>query len=204
MAFPRIRRSDFSHSLVHLTKNRKEYEYDQQTLERKLIREVSAFDVLKEILVSGTIRGSGNDGYVKGDRHAVCLSEIPLSNLREFADAPYVEPPKHKYRMYGITLSKDAVFKAGGRPVFYLPDTEGDWIPAEQKWRQVRFEHPQVDFTHEREWRVPVDVLDLTQFAGMYVVVWNTGEAKVITKLQTPVSDKILGVLPMEHISAMV
>jgi hypothetical protein len=71
MAFPRIRRSDFSHSLVHLTKNRKDYEYDQQTLVQKLIREVPAFDVLKEILVSGTIRGSGNEGYVKGDRRAV-------------------------------------------------------------------------------------------------------------------------------------
>ena len=36
----------------------------------------------------------------------------------------------------------------------------GHWIPAEERWRHVRYEPPQVDFTHEREWRVPGD-LDL-------------------------------------------
>jgi hypothetical protein len=202
MAFPNIRRSDFSHSLVHLTRDRHEYVWDQITLQQMLARVVPAFEVLKEILVSGTIRGSGNEGYVKGNRAAVCLSEIPLSALREFADAPYVEP-KHKYRMYGIMLSKEAVFKVGGRPVIYLPDAEGDWIPAEQKWRHVRFEHGQVDFTHEREWRVAGDLLDLTQFPGLYVLVCSTREAKEIAKFKTPVGDKILGVLPMEHITTM-
>jgi hypothetical protein len=194
-------RLDFSHSLVHLTKERKEYSWDQETMEHRLTREVPPFGVLQEILQSGVIRGSGNEGFVKGNRRAVCLSEIPLSAIREFADPPNVEP-KHKYRMYGIVLSKEAVFQCGGRPVLYLPDTEGEWIPPDQKWRQVRFEYGEVDFTHEREWRVP-DELDLKKFAGLYVMVWSPGEAKKLARLETPLSDTILGVIPMGDLTKM-
>jgi len=39
---------------------------------------------------------------------------------------------------------------------------KGEWIPEEQKWRHVRFELGKIDWTHEREWRVPGD-LDLTK-----------------------------------------
>ena len=126
MAIPKIQRPDFSHSLVHLTRDRRVYRWDAQMTKQKLTEDVPAFEVLKEILLSGTIRGSGNDGFVKGNRRAVCLSEIPLSAIRQFADPPDMEP-KHKYRMYGVMLSKAAVFEAGGRPVIYLPDPEGGW-----------------------------------------------------------------------------
>jgi hypothetical protein len=95
MALQLIRRLDFNNSLVHLTKERKEY---SDILKQKLKQVVSPFEVLKEILTSGVIRGSGNEGFVKGKRSAVCLSEIPLSPMHEFADPPGV-PPKHKYRM---------------------------------------------------------------------------------------------------------
>ena len=77
MALPEIRRSDFSNGLVHLTRERKEYS-SPDFLTQKLDRIVPPFDVLKEILTSGIIRGSRNEGYVKGNRPAVCLSEIPL------------------------------------------------------------------------------------------------------------------------------
>jgi hypothetical protein len=81
--------------------------------------------------------------------------------MHHFANPPSQEIARYpRYRFYGIALSKRAVFEAGGRPVIYLPDGEADWIPAEEKWRHVRFEHGEVDFTHEREWRVPGD-LDL-------------------------------------------
>ena len=38
-----------------------------------------AFAVIKEILVSGMLRGGL--GYVKGNHRAVCFSEIPLSAM---------------------------------------------------------------------------------------------------------------------------
>jgi hypothetical protein len=68
------------------------------------------------------------------------------------------ENEKGKYRFYGLAFSKRTIFDAGGRPVVYLPDNEGEWIPEEQKWRHVRYEFGKVDWTHEREWRVPGDL----------------------------------------------
>jgi hypothetical protein len=204
MADPQIRRSDFSNSLVHLTRERREYS-SRDFLTQELLRTVSAFEVLKEILVSGTIRGSGNEGYVKGSRRAVCFSEIPLSAMHLFArppDDPFEPPTTARYRFYGIAISKRAVFEAGGRPVMYLPDSEGHWIPPEEKWRHVRFEHGRVDFTHEREWRVPGD-LDLRQVGGLYAIVWSAWEAKQLLELTTPVNDQIRAFLPMEEITGM-
>lgn len=177
------RRADFSQGLVHLTKER---------------GSTGAFDVLKQILSSGELKGSGHSGYVKGQQKAVCLSEIPLSSVHHFAGKPGQQDAR--YRFYGIALSKEAVFKAGGRPVIYLPDKEADWIPEEQKWRHVRFEHPNVDWTHEREWRVLGD-LDLGQFPGIYVLVWTATEARQILELDFALKKKIRGVLPMEHLT---
>ncbi|MCG7400383.1 hypothetical protein [Caballeronia zhejiangensis] len=105
-----------------------------------------------------------------------------------------------RYRLYGISMSKKAVFKLGGRPVIYLPEDEGDWIPADQKWRHVRFELGAVDLTHEREWRVLGD-LNLNKLPGLYVLVWSAIEAREITSLDTPVKKLIRGVLPMEHLT---
>jgi hypothetical protein len=87
--------------------------------------------------------------------------------------------------------------------VIYLPDGEADWIPPEQKWRHVRFEEGTVDWTHEREWRVPDD-LNLNLFAALYVVVWAPREAKWLRDhLSTPLKDKIIGILPMGHLMTM-
>jgi hypothetical protein len=165
-------------------------------------RTIPAFKVLVEILESGIIRGSGNVGFVKGNRPAVCLSEIPLSALRDFTSPP-VEMSKTRYRPHGILFAKQAIFKAGGRPVIYLPDDEGDWIPSDQKWRHVRFEAGSVDFTHEREWRVP-DSLDINRFAAFYVIVWSPTQARWLRdNLQTPLKDRIIGILPMGHLMTM-
>jgi hypothetical protein len=198
-----IRRSDFSNSLVHLTRERREYSSSEDFPLQKLVSHVSAFDVLKEILLSGVLRGSGNDGYIKGPRRAVCFSEIPLSAMNQQFALPPVDPfkpaPSIRYRFYGVVVSKRAVFDAGGRPVIYLPDSEGDWIPPEEKWRHVRYDE-RVDFTHEREWRVPGD-LDLRKLS-IYVIVWSTSEAKELATFRTPVK-WILSIVPMEHMIGM-
>lgn len=193
MSFPSIKRTDFSQGLVHLTRERLIYDAETQ----KLKQVASSFDVLKEILTSGIIRGSGNDGYVKGNQRAACFSEIPLSAVSGFACAP--SETKARYRYYGVSVSKKAVFAAGGRPVIYLPEIEADWIPAEHKWRHVRFQYGEVDFTHEREWRVLGD-LDLTKLPGLYVLVWSASEAREIASMKSPVQELVRGVLPMEHL----
>lgn len=198
MALPPVRRADFSQSLVHLTRERIVAISGAQG--QTTFNTTSAFDVLKEILAAGTIRASGNEGYVKGTQKAVCLTEAPLAAVGEFASRP--EDKLNKYRFYGVALSKKAAFSAGARPVIYLPDAEGGWIPADQKWRQVRFEYGIVDFTHEREWRLLGD-LDLTKLPGLYVLVWSAAEAREVYEMKSPIQKLIRGVLPMEHLTQM-
>lgn len=182
MALQPVRRPDFSNSLTHLTRER--IGLGKST--------VPAFSVLKEILATGVIRAGL--GFVKGSRTVVCFSEIPLANINAFADHQ-----EGRYRFYGIVLSKRAVFEAGGRPVIYLPDNEGAWIPDSEKWRHVRYEHGAVDFTHEREWRVLGDV-SLKNCPGFYVIVWSSSERAELLLMKTPVTDLIRGILPMEHL----
>lgn len=117
----KIRRSDLSHALVHLTKRRARTPFNFK-------REATAFEVLKEILHARKIEAG--HGYVKGSQPVACLSEIPLSALHGFAARPTAEAPFPKYEFYGIAISKHNGFRLGARPVLYLPDAEAGWIPA--------------------------------------------------------------------------
>ena len=197
------KRHDLSGGLIHLTRERGGYELGDEFLEPPPVRSTPPFEVLKEILLSGVLKGSGNSGYVKGNRKAVCLSEMPISAVPHFAATPGELVTKKRYRFYGLALSKKTVFQYGGRPVIYLPDGEATWIPTEERWRHVRFEFGSVDHTHEREWRVPGD-LDLTKMLGIYAIVWSANEAKEIMSLKSPVQDLLRGALPMQHLSLFI
>lgn len=194
-------RSDFTNSLIHLTRERtiKRKHFEPMT-DLDLNEKVAPFEVLKEILGSGKIMGSGNSGYIKGIEKAVCFSEIPLSGIKHFAKNGSEDS---RYRFYGIAISKGAAFKCGGRPVIYLPDNEGNWIPPEEKWRHVRFEYDLVDHTHEREWRIK-DNLDLSEVPGFYVILWNPKEVKEAEKaIRDDLKPLVRGYLPMEHLIQM-
>jgi hypothetical protein len=150
--------------------------------------------VLAEILRDGGIRGSNNRGFVKGNRTAVCFTEVPLSGVRYFVDSI-------RYSHYGIAISKKTAFEAGGRPVIYLPDAEGAWIPEDQRWRHVRFEYGSVDWTHEREWRLQGD-FDIRSAIGFYILVWHPGEVDRLKEVTEGYSN-IRGYLPMYHLLSM-
>lgn len=145
-------RPDITHALIHLTGN------------RVSAGGLKADEALVSILKEGIIKGSGNGGFIKGSNSAVCLTEMPLSSVKYYIDDGY---SKHKYGYFGIAISKGKGWKAGARPVIYLPDNEACWIPAEEKWRHVQFDYGNVDFTHEREWRVKGDL----ELRGFYVIV---------------------------------
>lgn len=90
--------------------------------------------------------------------------EAPLYSLCENIDFEYELSKKHerkpKYHGFGITFSKTYVYRRGGRPVIYEEtETAKQFLPATQWWRIVRFDLSDptnvVDWTHEREWRVP-------------------------------------------------
>ena len=149
-ALEKVTRPDFSNALIHFTRSRigKRRHFEEQVQAEKVEEDkIHPLSVLAEILRDAQLRGSNNTGSIKGDRTAVCFSEVPLSSVRYFIDTK-------RYSPYGIAISKRAAFKIGERPVIYLPDAEGEWIPPEEKWRQVRFEHGAVDFTHERRMEI--------------------------------------------------
>lgn len=64
-----------------------------------------------------------------------------------------------RYSRFGIVVSKAWLFQWGGRPVIYQPDSEYGLLPRKLRWRHVRYEPGEVDFTWEREWRINCDEL---------------------------------------------
>jgi len=121
-----------------------------------------AYDNLVSILRDGVIR-AGNLPWT--NRPAVCFSECPWSSLLQHA--------RH-YSPYAVGFSKPHVFAAGGGPAYYVRADhfpEQFWAPEVYPfvtpfWPEYRPAHLRsaehlggrtVDYTHEREWRVPHD-----------------------------------------------
>jgi hypothetical protein len=154
-------RDDLSDSLIHLTGRR---------------NGVSPREALTSIIIEGRIRASGREGFIKGNIPAVCFTEAPFYSIPNIID--HRRNHQRPFGAFGIMLNKQAAWNIGARPVLYLPDNEGTWIPEDQKWRHVRFELPDIDFTHEREWRLPGE-LDLTQ-VDFLVIVKNSYHANVL------------------------
>ncbi len=178
-------RPDITHGLIHLTGD------------RSAKGGLSAEDALHSILMGGVIKGSGNNGFIKGHTRATCLTEMPLKSLSYFIESHYT---KHKYESFGIAMSKQSAWSVGARPVIYLPDNEALWIPENEKWRHVQFNHGEVDFTHEREWRAPNDI-DMKNF-GVYVIVPNRDHENKIKKIVSDfIKNNIIGYLHMEYIN---
>jgi len=176
-------RNDISLALIHLTGKR---------------GVLSARDALLSILREGRIKGSGKSGYVKGSKTATCFTEMPLSSVLSFVKAS--TNSSHPYECYGIALSKESGWNRGARPVIYLPDIEGNWIPEDQKWRHVRFEFGTVDFSHEREWRSEGNFsLD---GIGFYVIVPDKEqEDSVREQIHETADSHILGFLHINILS---
>lgn len=148
-------RSDLSSQLVHLTRG--------SELDGK---KVGPVDVLVRILKERRISGSTTDnGFVCGDIPATCFQDVPIYSLSQniHAEEQYrvaVEGAKVRYHGVGLMFPKPYVYAVGGRPVIYESTGKAKAIlPEEEWWRIVRFDLSDddnfVDWTHEREWRVP-------------------------------------------------
>lgn len=120
--------------------------------------EISPLEILLGILKEKTIRASNmNWTNVK----AVCFTECPWGSLIEHAG---------QYSAFGNGFTKEAVFRQGGNPVFYIrPDlyNSGTWsepihgfmtpyvpsfTPKDEKGKHP-FDGKTIDYVHEREWR---------------------------------------------------
>ena len=78
-----------------------------------------AFETLWKILQEKTLKASGNEGFIVGDKKAVCFQEVPLYAIAEnliFEDAL---EGKNRYSHFGLRFNKIRMFKLGARPVIY-------------------------------------------------------------------------------------
>lgn len=151
-------RSDMTARCVHLTKPAM---LDGQ--------ECNKVEVLFQILKQRTIRASGpNDTFLHGKRPAVCFQDTPLHSIAQniWHEQDYRKRlgiKKIRYTATGLSFSKRYLYLRGGRPVIYdKPEIAKTYLPDENEWwRIVRYdlsnEADIVDWTHEREWRIPED-----------------------------------------------
>ena len=131
-------RTDISNRLIHFTKGNTPEE---------------AFDRLRKIMSDRVILGGST--FRKGNITCVCLSEAPSKSLPDGLRSYKGYAP---YSSFGVMFDKKWVFSRGGRPVIYEPDDEYELLPESLRWRHVRYDPtavPPIDFTWEREWRIP-------------------------------------------------
>ncbi|MDA3798762.1 MAG: hypothetical protein PF692_06755 [Kiritimatiellae bacterium] len=149
-------RSDLSSQVVHLTR------------ENDSSEKTSITNILYEIVSSGVIKGSNTEsGFICGDTPAVCFQDAPLHAICQnvyFEEKFQNTNPniKTRYRAVGLAFPKDYVYRSGGRPVIYEKTNDAKLLlPVSEWWRIVNFDLDDsdnfIDWTHEREWRVPND-----------------------------------------------
>lgn len=166
-------RRDIGSLLIHLTRTPDEsiiIEGDGKPIVRSTMSPHPR-NVLKKIASEGRLLGG--DGFIKGGYRCVCFTEAPIAEIpavvrlaRQAADVGL----RPRYEPYGVAVPKDWLFARGGRPVIYQAEEEYHLLPEEMKYRHVRYEPENVDFTWEREWRIKTDQLVLDSQAALFIL----------------------------------
>jgi hypothetical protein len=135
-------RVDLSQQLVHLTRG-------------TLAEAEHAFrSIVEQRMLLGSSKG------IRAGHKVVCFSEAPIDVLAKVFSSTGHE---FRYRPFGVMVPKAWLFKQGGRPVIYQPESEFDALPEDLQYRHVRFDAPgtEKDFTFEREWRIKAEEVAL-------------------------------------------
>ena len=113
------------------------------------------------------IGSSTKSGFICGTRKAVCFQDTPLYQLSQniYSEQEYRtqnSQAKVRYVGAGLMFPKPYIYRRGGRPVIYDNTEEAkNYLPSHELWRVVRLELSDdtnvIDWTHEREWRIPDD-----------------------------------------------
>lgn len=139
-------RSDLVARITHLTRGNTDDE---------------AFERLWNILLEKTIKGSGNEGFIVGDKRAVCFQEVPLYSIAENLIFEDELGGKNRYSHFGLRFNKIRMYRLGARPVIYGKTEElKSKLPKDEYWRIVNLDldsESVVDWSHEREWRLVSD-----------------------------------------------
>jgi hypothetical protein len=164
-----MNRPDFSEYVVHFSKDADPFSAVKAPADTQDIVPLSAKERLISMLSQGTIRATRMPWT---NRPAVCFTECTWTSLLAHAGC---------YSRYGIGFKKQLLFAAGGGPAIYMPPAllarqrehvGEDKVPfdpelyafltpfappympndyRQQHWVGRKF----IDYSHEREWRVP-------------------------------------------------
>ncbi len=155
-------RSEITSIVTHLTKPG----CNTNGLSEDEINQLATENLIK-ILQDSVIYGSTTEkGFIVGKIPAVCFWDTPLYGLIqnvEHESQRRKANPKERYRYCGVGLAfpKLYVFSKGVRPVLYeQTEVAKKILPESDYWRIVNFNISGdntnfVDWTHEREWRLP-------------------------------------------------
>ncbi len=158
------KRADITGMVTHLTKPTEGSLTSNDEDEINL----RAIDTLIQILRDKKLTGSvTKKGFIIGNSPAVCFQDVPFHGLIQNVEYEKQQRQKgsNKIRYCGIGLAfgKFYIFDNGGRPVIYEETQKAkQLLPETEHWRIVNFQlYPRnskiVDWTHEREWRLPGD-----------------------------------------------
>jgi hypothetical protein len=132
-----------------------------------------------------------------GRQHAVCLFDAPLAELGRLL----TRSNRRRYQPFGLAVDRRYAFSQGARPVIYIPLAEARMILArEELWRVVAIDlgrTPVVDWTFEREWRVPGELALPARGAVALVETWRDADELYDRFDGTP---PCAGVLPLENL----
>ncbi len=172
-------RPDLSEFVAHFTTEGTPVARKDENNPGRAFEKLPAFDRLVSILKSRKIVASSLPWA--GGR-AACFTECPWTSLLDHAK---------RYSPFAVAFAKPRVFAAGGGPVYYVradhwqkqnwdPELKPfvtpfwpDYRPSSLKEKKF-LSGKTVDYSHEREWRVPHDfTFKLSQVA---FVILNTYE----------------------------
>lgn len=118
-----------------------------------------AFNTLLSILNVYALK-SGRVLGVPFGHSCICFTESPAS---------FMSNDNSKYQPFGLEFNKNDIYSLGGEHVIYCSEEEARKLPQEMRWKWMRHEPLSrtdktpygVDFTWEREVRLPLDELEL-------------------------------------------
>lgn len=137
---------------------------------------------------------------IYGENPAICFTDMPTAAFLETSRERIRK--NQKISIFALTFLKGQLFELGARPVIYglsvdnaviPPGMDGrprimstDLLPVREQYRYVTYVPGEIDWTHEREWRlmcrnndVPM-LSNVTDFPGLLLQEPNVSEIGVI------------------------
>lgn len=195
-------RTDLSGYVYHLTKG--ETNNGSDGISHPLDRLIK---IITERILIGS---STKSGFITGNRKAICFQDAPISGIVQnvLHENTYREDlgSKIRYTYLGLAFPKPYIFQNGGRPVLYEEREKAKKIlPPEEYWRIVDFslnnKENIVDWSHEREWRLPADEFHFDLSKATILLPNETTYRDLIDKLPKEDIKALMGII---QISALV